>query len=61
MKNQQIRLDEQTLVESSQNNELNNDKTNAEKPLNSNETAKLQIAISEINKNNKDQTDARKA
>ena len=46
-----IRLDKQTLVELSQNNKFNNDATNAQKAFNSNESAKLQIAIPGINKN----------
>jgi hypothetical protein len=47
-------------MESSQNNEPNIDETNAEKPFNSNKSAKLQIEASEISRNNKNQTDAQK-
>ena len=60
-KPEKIRLDEQTLIESSQNNEPNIDETNAEKPFNSNKSAKLQIEASEISRNKKNQTDAQKA
>ena len=59
-KSLKIRLDKQTLVESSQNNEFNNHKTSAEKPYNSN---KYEAPSSNLRKteNHKNQTHAQKA